>query len=108
MLENIDDLCQTLLANGDGGEIVEILGKTPSGRVELIISTGQASPEGFIYNQDEDEWLAVLQGDAILDVEGELYELEKGDYMMLYKHQKHRVAFTSVNPPCVWLAVYFK
>lgn len=108
MLENIDDLCQTLLADGNGREIVETLSKTPNGRVELIISSGQASPEGFEYNQDEDEWVLILQGDAILDVEGELYELEKGDYLMLYKHQRHRVAFTSINPPCVWLAVFFK
>ncbi|MFM8305920.1 MAG: cupin, partial [Microcystis aeruginosa] len=23
-------------------------------------------------------------------------------------HQKHRVEFTSNNPPCIWLAIYYR
>ena len=29
--------------------------------IERIISTGQASPEGFWYDQDFDEWVVVLR-----------------------------------------------
>jgi hypothetical protein len=31
-------------------------------RIERIVSHGHASPEGFWYDQDEQEWVMVLQG----------------------------------------------
>ena len=34
--------------------------------VQRIVSTGQASPPGFWYEQDEDEWVVLLVGSAVL------------------------------------------
>ena len=33
-------------------------------RIERIVSFGQASPEGFWYDQIEDEWILLLEGSA--------------------------------------------
>lgn len=63
-------------------EVTEVLasgeGKV---RIERIVSTGQASPEGFWYEQEEDEWVAVLKGEAVLRFEDpeELLEMSAGD-----------------------------
>ncbi|MDX1501610.1 MAG: phosphoribosylaminoimidazole carboxylase, partial [Thermoanaerobaculia bacterium] len=46
--------------------------------VERIVSRGHRSPEGFWYDQDRDEWVAVLRGRATLEVEGESEPVELG------------------------------
>lgn len=75
--------------------------------MERIISTGQSSPEGYWYDQDQDEWVTVLHGKAELAWEdGRRLMLEPGDWVMLPAHEKHRVEWTSRNPPCIWLAVF--
>lgn len=108
--DNFFELGQRLMQEhaGDVNEMVTILTEVAGGRVELIVSSGQTSPEGFMYDQDEDEWVMVLQGNAILEVEDELYELGVGDSLMLTRRTKHRIAFTSSNPACLWLAVYWR
>jgi len=37
--------------------------------IERIISTGQVSPPDFWYDQERDEWVVVLQGEAVLQWE---------------------------------------
>jgi cupin 2 domain-containing protein len=76
-------------------------------RIERIVSHGYSSPEGFWYDQDEHEWVVVLQGAARLSIEGETKELKPGDYMNIPAHQKHRVEWTTPNEPTVWLAVFY-
>ena len=51
-------------------------------RVERIVSTGQASPPDFWYDQPHGEWVVVLQGEARLLLEGEsgLRVLRRGDF----------------------------
>ncbi|MGI6554534.1 MAG: cupin domain-containing protein [Bacillota bacterium] len=87
----------------------EITDTLLSGRnvlIERIVSTGQASPEGFWYDQEEDEWVAVLQGRAKLAWDdGRELVMEPGDWVLLPAHERHRVEWTSKNPPCIWLAV---
>ena len=76
-------------------------------RIERIISAGQFSPSGFWYDQAEDEWVAVLQGNAALEwADGMLQELATGDYLLIPAGKKHRVARTSAEPPCIWLAIF--
>ena len=76
-------------------------------RIERIVSTGQTTPEGQWYDQDEDEWVALIQGEAVLEYEnGERLNLSAGDYVLLPAHCRHRVAYTSPQPPCIWLAVF--
>ena len=76
-------------------------------RVERIVSHGHASPEGFWYDQDQHEWVVVLQGAARLSIEGAVQELKPGDYINIPAHQKHRVEWTTPNEPTVWLAVFY-
>ena len=76
-------------------------------RIERIISTGQASQAGFWYDQSEDEWVAVLQGSAALEwADGTVQELAPGDCLLIPAGKKHRVANTSAEPACIWLAVF--
>ncbi len=75
--------------------------------LERIVSTGQTTPEGEWYDQLRDEWVILLQGEATLAYEdGSEKALQPGDYLLIPAHQKHRVTYTSVDPPCVWLAMH--
>lgn len=78
-------------------------------RVERIVSTGQSSPEGFWYDQEEHEWVMVLKGRAGLEFEGEdgVTELGPGDFRNIPAHCRHRVAWTSSDEPTVWIAVFY-
>ena len=78
-------------------------------RIERIVSTGQASPPGFWYDQDRDEWVVVLSGAAGLLVEGESAPrtLKAGDHVHLPAHCRHRLEWTDSARPTVWLAVHF-
>jgi cupin 2 domain-containing protein len=88
-------------------EVFEKLLEAPGVLVERIVSTGQASPDGFWYDQPDDEWVALLQGCASLEVEGSgAITLKPGDYIFIAAHCRHRVSRTSTNPPCIWLAIH--
>ncbi len=77
--------------------------------IERIVSCGQASPPGFWYDQDRDEWVVLLQGHAEISfADGRRVALAQGDALFLAAHEKHRVDFTSSAPPCIWLAVHGK
>jgi mannose-6-phosphate isomerase-like protein (cupin superfamily) len=91
-------------------EQVDVLLQLPSLRIQRIVSHGQASPEGFWYDQTENEWVVVLQGEAGLQFEAnpQTLHLRPGDHVLITAHQKHRVAWTLPNEPTVWLAVFFQ
>ena len=76
-------------------------------RIERIVSIGQTTPAGEWYDQDQDEWVVLIQGKAVLEYEtGEKLRLSAGDHTLLPAHCRHRVAYTSRQPPCIWLAVF--
>ena len=89
-------------------ELVEALYERPGVRIERIVSSGQASPDGQWYDQDSDEWVLVVAGRARLRIDGEAQdrELGEGDYVFLPAHCRHRVAWTRSEPPTVWLAIH--
>ena len=89
-------------------EVIESLVVSEHVRIEHIISTGQSSPPGFWYDQQEHEWVVVLRGEAELEFEIETRRLLPGDYVLIPPHQKHRVASTSEHEPTVWLAVFYQ
>ena len=91
-----------------GEEETTVLADLPGARIERIVSTGQASPPGFWYDQDGTEWVVVLTGSAGLLIEGEAAPriLAPGDYVEIPPHVRHRVEWTAADPPTVWLAVY--
>ncbi|MEZ5454303.1 MAG: cupin domain-containing protein [Thiothrix sp.] len=89
-------------------ELFETLLETSSVKIERIVSHGHASPPDFWYDQEQDEWVIVLQGEAGLafaDQEGEL-TLRPGDYVLIKAHAKHRVTFTAPDRDTIWLAVF--
>jgi cupin 2 domain-containing protein len=92
------------------GEELRALLTTPELRIERIVSTGQASPSGFWYDQDWAEWVLVVAGQAGLLIEGEVGPrvLEPGSYVHLPAHCRHRVEWTSTEVPTVWLAVHHR
>jgi cupin 2 domain-containing protein len=75
--------------------------------IERIISTGQITPPNEWYDQEKDEWVILLQGEAKLSYfDGSIITLKSGDYLFIQAHQKHRVEYTSTKPPCIWLAIH--
>jgi len=76
--------------------------------LERIVSTGQASPPGFWYDQERAEWVLLLRGSAVLELEGEPAPrtLRPGDWVHIPAHARHRVARTDPDQPTVWLALH--
>jgi cupin 2 domain-containing protein len=91
-------------------EITRTLLTAPGLRLERIVSNGQASPEGFWYDQPEAEWVIVVSGSARISVEGTETGpvLETGDAIYLPPHCRHRVTWTSPDEPTVWLALFIE
>lgn len=89
-------------------ERFDILLQNSACRLERIISIGHATPFGEWYDQDSDEWVALLQGQAGLRFAGEDGErtLTAGDYLWIPAHCRHRVEWTSRKPPAIWLALH--
>lgn len=75
-------------------------------RIERIVSYGQASPEGFWYDQAWDEWVLLIQGMAELDLDDRKVALMPGDHLLIPAGQKHRVTMTAPDQPTIWLAVH--
>ena len=75
-------------------------------RLERIVSNGQRSPDGFWYDQDQDEWVLVLLGSARIRIEGETNDrvLQTGDHLLVRAHDRHRVEWTDSSQPTIWLA----
>ncbi len=89
-------------------ELIEIIERNENIRIERIISEGQRSPENFWYNQDRNEFVILLKGSAKLMFEnGETVNLKPGDYLIIPKHKKHRVEYTSEIQKTFWLAVHY-
>ena len=91
-------------------ELITMLLEADGLRIERIVSQGQASPAGFWYDQDENEWVMVLSGSAAIEFEGEAaaVELQAGSYLNIPAHRKHRVVRTSATEKTVWLAVFYR
>ena len=89
-------------------EEIEVLAALPGARIERIVSTGQASPPGFWYDQVWTEWVVMLAGSAglLIDGEEEPRILAPGDYLEIPPHVRHRVEWTNADRPTVWLAVH--
>ena len=82
-----------------------VLGKNI--QIERIVSTGQTTNSGQWYDQELDEWVLLLQGEAELSyIDDTRIKLKAGDYLLIPAHTKHRVEYTSIEPVCIWLAVH--
>lgn len=94
-------------------EIFETLIQSAQIRIERIISKGHHSDPDFWYDQDEHEWVIILQGQAVLELKNpdnniKQVRMKVGDAINLPAHQPHRVKSTSNTEPTIWLAVFYK
>nr|HQU73613.1 cupin domain-containing protein [Calditrichia bacterium] len=68
-----------------------------------------ASPERGWYDQDEHEWVTVLQGRGrLLFEDGEIAELGAGDCLNIPAHRKHKVTWTDPDQITIWLAIFYR
>lgn len=89
-------------------EVFTDLVSTHAVRIERIVSSGQSSPVSGWYDQDENEWILVLEGSGtILFDDGIEKTLYKGDYLTIPAHQKHKVSKTDPDNLTIWLAVFY-
>ncbi len=90
-------------------ELVGELLRTDAFRIDRIASRGHASPPGFWYDQETDEWVLVVKGSAVLGFPGgREVKLGEGDYLLIPRHVRHRVERTAPEGETIWLAVHFR
>ncbi len=100
------NLFADLRPNPGAEQALELLSR-PGMRIERIVSTGQASPPGFWYDQPQAEWVLLLRGEASLAFEDEPAPrlMKAGDFVDIAAHRRHRVESTAALT--LWLAVHY-
>ncbi|MCK4675305.1 MAG: cupin domain-containing protein [Gammaproteobacteria bacterium] len=89
-------------------EVFERLVKTDNVKIERIVSKGHKSPKPGWYDQDKNEWVLVLKGEAVLLFADESsVNLKAGDFIDIPAHKKHRVEWTAADVETIWLAVHY-
>ena len=89
-------------------ELIETIVQSKNVKIERIVSDGHSSPPNFWYDQDQNEFVLLLQGRALIEFENEeSIELIVGDYQIIHAHKKHRVSYTDNSVQTIWLAVHF-
>jgi len=98
-----------LPAGPQDSEIFDVLVEQAGVRIECIVSTGQATPQGQWYDQERDEFVLLVSGAARLRIEGEREDraLAPGDWLLLPAHCRHRVTWTRSDPATIWLAIHY-
>jgi len=92
---------------GDEEEIFDELVKGDNISVEKIFTAKAFKQPGKWYDQEKDEWVLLLQGNAKLEFEEEnIVNLNKGDYLFIPAHKKHRINKSSDEPNCIWLTIH--
>lgn len=89
-------------------ELIECIFKHDNLRLERIISKGHTTPAGQWYDQEGDEWVLLVQGEAIVLYEKghQTFHLNAGDYLLIPAHTRHRVEWTPPNANTIWLAAH--
>ena len=90
-------------------ELIQTLVSANKLRIERIVSQGHRSPNDFWYDQADDEWVLLLQGEARIGfADAESVTLKSGDYLLIKAHCLHRVEWTTDDMETIWLEVHFK
>lgn len=103
----------TSLLDGDapppGQERVQVLLSSGAMRLERIHSSAACSAPGFWYEQQDHEWVCLLQGRATLQFadEAEQRHLQTGDSLLITAGRRHRVEATDPPPGTIWLALFW-
>lgn len=91
-------------------EIFENLTSSKNCKIERIISRGHTTLAKKWYNQDKNEFVLILQGNAelLFEEKNELVKMKEGDYVNIPAHKKHRVEKTSTEKETIWLVIHYK
>ncbi len=107
VLVNKSNIFESIPASLKDELFEEIISKD-SLKIERIVSYGHTTKEFEWYDQDSDEWVILLKGEAILEFEdADDVRLKAGDYINISAHTKHRVSWTKPQAETVWLAVFY-
>ena len=89
-------------------ELIEVLVENPALRIERIVSDGHRSEDDFWYDQEEHEWVQLIQGQASIEFDnGDIRNMIAGDYLLITAHTKHRVKSTSEYEQTIWLVIFY-
>ena len=67
------------------------------------------SDDFFEKHAETKQLVMLLQGSAKIEYEtGLVRTVSAGDYFVIKAHEKHKVSYTSENPPCIWLCIFYK
>lgn len=89
-------------------EFFEELAYKDNIRIERIVSYGHTTKDGEWYDQESDEFVVLLKGEAVLSFENsDDVRLCAGDSINILAHQKHRVAWTKPHEETIWLAIHY-
>ncbi|MFK5922202.1 MAG: phosphoribosylaminoimidazole carboxylase [Verrucomicrobiota bacterium] len=98
------------LPEAHAGEVIEKIAQFSQGavRIERILSAGHASAADYWYEQNEDEWVLLLRGQASLLIagRGDGLEMKAGDCLELPAKLRHRV--DKVSQDALWLAIHVR
>jgi len=104
-------------------EIVKILAQNENVKIEKIISIGQTTDW---QESGQNEFVILVQGEAEIEyfentnlekneniirdkknTNNKKLQLSKGDTVLINKGERHRVSYTSKNPCCIWICIFF-
>jgi len=104
-------------------EVVKILTENENVKIEKIISTGQMTDWQI---SKRNEFVILIQGEAEIEffenknfgknekiienkskTNNKKLKLVRGDTVLINKMEKHRVSYTSKNPCCIWICIFF-
>ncbi len=89
-------------------EILDLIIENDAVKIERIISKGHTSPESGWYDQETNEWVILLRGEANILIENEgVKSMVPGSYITIPAHQKHKVIWTKENTETIWLAIHY-
>jgi len=90
------------------GEFFQTLLSQGQITIERIVSEGHCSPLKQWYDQIQDEWIILIEGQAKLQFEHEESPicLKAGDYLLIPARTKHRVHWTNPDIKTIWLAIH--
>ena len=97
-MHNIYDLKRPKI----GQEEIKPLFKTDTVLINQILS--HQLERSAWYQQKEDEWLVLIEGEAVLEFENKMIHLKRGDTLLIPAQQRHRVLKTSTD--ALWLTVH--
>lgn len=92
----------------DNEEQVDVLHELSGVRIERIVSHEHKSDDGFWYQQSEDEWVYLVEGEGelLFEQDQKRVVMQKGDYCFIPAGVRHRVERTKEDSKTIWLAIF--